>query len=75
MKFWYGSGSADPYLVTTVMDPDPAIFISNLQDGNKKLFFTKFFCLLLFEATLSKNKSHKEVTKQLKSRFFFTIFV
>jgi hypothetical protein len=25
-------------------DPDPAIFVSDLQDANKKLFF----CLLLF---------------------------
>ncbi len=26
---------------------DPAIFVSDLQDGNKKIFFfTKFFCLL-----------------------------
>jgi hypothetical protein len=30
-------------------DPDPAIFASDLQDGNKKLFI----CLLLFEATFT----------------------
>jgi len=28
----YGSGSADPYLC--LMDPDPAIFVSDLQDAN-----------------------------------------
>ncbi len=31
--FWYGS---DPYLRLT--DPDPAIFISDLQDANKKYY-------------------------------------
>jgi hypothetical protein len=32
-------------------DPDPAIFVINLQDANKKLIKKKFFCLLLFEGT------------------------
>jgi len=32
------------------MDSDPAIFVSDLQDVNKKLFFiSKYFCFLLFE--------------------------
>jgi len=30
-------------------DPDPAIFVSDLQDVNKKYFF----CLLLFEGTFT----------------------
>jgi hypothetical protein len=30
VTFWYGSGSGDPYL----WPMDPAIFISDLQDGN-----------------------------------------
>jgi hypothetical protein len=34
---WYGSGSADPCL--WLMDPDPAIFVIDLQDANKKLIF------------------------------------
>ncbi len=60
MTFWYGSGSADPYI--GLIDPDPAldraIFVSDIQDG-----------LLLIEDTVhlhhfSKIKSHKEVTKQ-----------
>jgi hypothetical protein len=38
-------------------DPDPALdpvlFVSDLQDANKKLFFPKFFCLLLFEGTFT----------------------
>jgi hypothetical protein len=41
-KFWYGSGcgSADPYLwlMDPESDPDPATFVSDLQDINKKLF-------------------------------------
>jgi hypothetical protein len=49
-------------------DPDPAIFVNDLQDANKKLiFFEKFFCLLLFEGTFTsflKIKSQKEVTKE-----------
>jgi hypothetical protein len=74
MTFWCGSGSesgsADPYLwlMGPDPDPDPAIFIIDLQDANKKLFFKKFFCILLFEGTLyiifSKIKSQKDVTKQ-----------
>jgi hypothetical protein len=49
------------------MDPDPAIFIIDLQDANKKLILKKFFCILLFEGTCTlffKDKSQKEVTKQ-----------
>ncbi len=36
MTFWggSGSGSADPCL--RLMDPDPAIFVSDLQDASKK---------------------------------------
>ncbi len=36
MKFWYGSGSADPYLWIMDSDPDPTIFVSDLQDVNRK---------------------------------------
>jgi hypothetical protein len=50
-------------------DPDPAIFITDLQDANQKLIFlNKCFCMLLFEGTyiyiIFKDKSQKEVTKQ-----------
>jgi hypothetical protein len=50
-------------------DPDPAIFLIDLQDANKKLIclFKSFFYLLLFEGaftSFSKKKSQKEVTKQ-----------
>ncbi len=63
---WYGSGSTDPYHWPTDQDPalDPAIFVSDLQDGNEH-FFPKFFCLFLFfEATFTSffnDKSHKGV--------------
>jgi hypothetical protein len=45
------------------MDPDPAIFVIDLQDANKNEFKKKFFAyvhLLHF----SEIKSPKEVTKQ-----------
>ncbi len=45
VTFWFGSGYADPCFWT--MDPDLAIFVLDLQDANKKLFFSKFFCFLL----------------------------
>jgi hypothetical protein len=34
-------------------DPDPAIFIIDLQDANKKQIFKKVFCRLLFEGTFT----------------------
>jgi hypothetical protein len=48
-------------------DPEPAIFVTDLQDANKKLIFLKVFCLLLFKGTFtsfSKIKSQKKVKKQ-----------
>ncbi len=48
MKFWYESvsGSADPYicLMDPDADPDPAVFVSDLQDIKKYFYFV--FCLL-----------------------------
>jgi hypothetical protein len=46
------------------MDPDPAIFATDLQDANSELIFKNLFCLLLFEGTFFKDKSQKDVTKQ-----------
>jgi hypothetical protein len=49
-------------------DPDPAIFVIDLQDANKKLnFLKKSFCLLLFEDTFTsffKDKKSKRSSKQ-----------
>jgi hypothetical protein len=42
MTFWSGSGSE------SIRDPDPAIFVIDLQDANKKLFFILFFLLNTF---------------------------
>ncbi len=49
-------------------DPDPAIFVIDLQDVNKKLFFFKLLCFLLFEGTIKSflkdkksRRSHKTV--------------
>ncbi len=57
--------AADPWHFG--VDPDPSIFIIDLQDANKIFFFFKFFCILLLKVLLhhfSKVKSQKEVTKQ-----------
>ncbi len=57
-------------------DADPAIFVIDLQDANKKLIFLKNILLNTFEGTftsLSMIKSQKEVTKQQESRFFFCL--
>jgi hypothetical protein len=49
-------------------DADPAIFIIDLQDANKKLIFNKSFSVYYFLKEhlhhFSKIKSRKEVTKQ-----------
>ncbi len=61
---------ADPCLWLLDPDPDSAIFFIDLQDAKKKLFFSKFFCLLRFKGTVvhlhhfSKIKSPKEITRQ-----------
>jgi hypothetical protein len=51
VTYWYGSGSGSVDLCLRLMDPDhdPAIFVSDLQDTVKNLFF----CILLFEGTLT----------------------
>jgi hypothetical protein len=55
------------------MDPDPAIFVIDLQDASKNLYFNKKFSAyyflklyLLFEATFTSffnDKKSKRVTK------------
>ncbi len=65
-----GSGSAD--LCLWLMDPDPAIFVIDFQDANKKLILFLSFSAYYFLKGhhFSKIKSLKEVTKQWESRFF-----
>jgi hypothetical protein len=53
-------------------DPDPAIFVIDLQEANKKKLFIKFFRLSLFEGTFTsffKDKSPKEVTNSRNQGF------
>jgi hypothetical protein len=42
------NGSADPDV-----DPDPAIFVTDLQDANKKIIFTNKFYYRTFEGTFT----------------------
>ncbi len=50
MTFWGGSGSADPclWLMDPDSDPDPAIFVIDLQDASKKLIFQHNFFAYYF---------------------------
>ncbi len=57
-------------------DPDSSIFIINLQDINKKLIKKIFFCLLLFEGTMTsflKYKKPKISHKTVEIKVFLTI--
>ncbi len=72
MKFWFGSGSADPYLwlIDPDADADPAIFVNDFLDVNKN------FCLLLFEVTFTsfcKNKKSKRSQKTVGIKVFHKI--
>ncbi len=59
------------------MDPDPAIFVIDLQDANKKLFFplsfSAYFFLKLHSHLFSKIKSQKEVTNNRSQGFAYYI--
>ncbi len=59
---------ADPLHFGTDPDLDPAIFVIDLQDANKKLILKKslsaYYFLKVHLHHFSKIKSHKEVTKQ-----------
>ncbi len=80
MKFWYGSrsesGSSDPYLWLMDPDPDPAIFVSDLQNFSKNLFiFPSFFLItfwryiyIIFQRLKFINKSHNS-----RNQCFLTI--
>jgi hypothetical protein len=59
------------------MDPDPAIFVTNLQDAIKKLILYKFICLLLFEGTFTsffKENKSKRSHKTVGIQVFLTAF-
>ncbi len=78
MTFLCGSGSADPCFWLMDPDSDPAIFIIDLQDTNKKLIYKKkFFCILLFKGTFTsffKDKKSKRSHKTVEIKVFLTLF-
>ncbi len=83
MTFWCGSGSgsgsADPclWLMDPDADPDPPIFIIDLQDANKIRWKKIIFCILFFEGTLTsffKDKKSKRSHKTLGIKAFLTLF-
>jgi hypothetical protein len=59
-------------------DPDPGIFVLDLQEANKKqICLKKFFCLLLFEGTFTsffKEKQSKRSHKTVGIKVFLIIF-
>jgi hypothetical protein len=57
-------------------DPDPSIFIIDLQDvENKLIFVQKFLCILLFEGPFtSLFKGKKSKTKTIEIKVFLAIF-
>ncbi len=61
---WHFGTDPDPRLWLMDPDPDPAISFVELQDANKKLFFSAYYFLKVHLHYFSKKKSHKEVKKQ-----------
>ncbi len=79
MAFWCGSGSgsADPCLWLMDPDPDPAIFVIDLQDANKKLIKKKSFFDYLFWRYINiifKDKKSKRSHKAVGIKIYLTIF-
>jgi hypothetical protein len=59
------------------MDPDPALFVIDLQDANQTIIIKKFFRFLLFEGTITsffKAKKSKRSHKTVRTKAFLTIF-
>jgi hypothetical protein len=58
-------------------DPAPAIFVTGIQDANKKLIFIRVFLLILFEGIFTsffKDKKSKRSHKTVGIKVFLTIF-
>jgi hypothetical protein len=57
------------------MDPDPAIFVIDLQDASKKLILTQFFLLIKFLKVhlhhFSKIKSQKKSQNRRNQGFSY----
>jgi hypothetical protein len=57
-------------------NPDPSIFIIDLQDANQKIIL-KFFCILLFEGNFTSfftGKKSKRSHKTVEIKGFLTVF-
>ncbi len=61
------------------MDPDPDIFVIDLQDASKKLIFNTIFSAYYFLKVhlhhFSKIKSQKESQNRRNQGFFFLLFL
>jgi hypothetical protein len=58
-------------------DADPSIFITDLQDANKKLIKKiRFSCILLFKVPyiIFKDKKSKRCHNTVENKVFLTIF-
>jgi hypothetical protein len=62
MPYWFLFGYSLIHKRTNA-DPDPALFVSVLQDVNNKQFFCLLFLKVPYLYHFSKVKSHEEVTK------------
>jgi hypothetical protein len=54
MKFWYGSGSLDPFTLSTDPDPNPALFFSAYQ-------MPSFFRFLTFEGIFTSGSGPVQI--------------
>jgi hypothetical protein len=79
MTFWCGSGSADPclWLIDPDLDsdPDPAIFVINLQDANKKLIKKSFSPYYFLKVHFFQRKKYKISHKTVKFEVFLIILL
>jgi hypothetical protein len=64
------------------MDPDPSVFIIELQDANKKQIKKKFFCIILFKGTFTSffkgkksKRSHKTVSRNQGFSYHFCVMI
>ncbi len=75
MTFWGGSGSGSSDPCFWLMDPDPAIFVIDLQDASNKLIFNTIFSAYYFLKVhlhhFSKIKSHKESQNRRNQGFSY----
>ncbi len=77
MTFSGGSGSSGPcfWLMDPDSDPDPAIFVIDLQDASKKLIFnttfSAYYFLMVHLHHLSKIKSQKESQNRRNQGFSY----